>query len=616
MNSRPQVFAVFLGAAAALVIGLPSDAEPPVPTARNGVNAASKMLEPSPPVRRRFIGLDRTQAEAGLPADVSIAASSSRVLQAANSALRLSAPNGGAAVEKSLADFFDVAGTAQVSQPKVFFDRISDRFLAAAISVDPAARESAVHLAFTLDFADLDDLDVKQVSGDPASWCTHRFDVRFGAGAAAFAGSLALGQNESWVALAADNFRYDNGNFRVATLFAIDKLKLNTFTSGPCPDLETRRFQVPKNADGELAFALQPAQHYTNSIVAGRALYLLSSRALSASSNAYDLWRLEGSDVDSLTLTHERLAGNFVYSQPFDAPQKNGPDLDTGDTRITQAAYRGDTLWAVHATACRLGKPPDENCLRLIGIRPGAEKAELIHQENLGRRNLFLWAPGVAVNFYGDVLVPFQRSTAKQFFAAGYAVRRAAKGSFDALRSLSGGRCALGAGGRRLTTVAAGAQADPLDPLGFWVAGEYADALDGLGCDWSTRVGLARDDDPPREPPVVLAGGNFALPSSQGPGTPNFNFPVRIDTNLTQADPGTVAGRLLVLSLRDSGRPSQTCQGASHPINGCASIDWPLTAPNSANSNWLSLVLGGERRILYLTESRDLWPAPDPMKPG
>ena len=598
---------------------------PPPARAEDAVTAATAP-EPSPPVRARFNGLDRLQAahqgREAFPPDTSIAAGELRVLQAANSALRLSAPNGGEAIVKSLNDFFNVPDKPLLFQPRVYYDRMAKRFYVAALGVDPASRESTLYVAVSSVFVEVDNLEVARVFQDGGTWCSYRFDVGLKAGAPTFPGSLALGQNESWIVLATDNYRFNDGGFRIASLHVIDKLSLSNFVSGPCPSPAYARINVPRDADGRRAFALQPAQHYTNHEVAGRRpLYLVSSQALVGSSDAYTLWRLSGEDTATLQLASTSLRGGFVYRRPPTAPQRNGPDLDTGDDRITQAAFRDGKVWAVHATACELGPPPTESCLRLVEITPGALgdafTGAITGQENLGRRDLFLWAPGVAVNFAGDVLVPYQRSRARQPMGIGYAVRRAAKGVFDALGNLSGGQCPLmnfDEEGRNLTGATAGAQAEPGDDLAFWIAGEYPAVLEGLGCDWRTRVGRVRDTVTPRRPPIVLATGRFTLPPADGPASPNFSLKVDLRAAVPEAGLQGTSGRLLTLALADVGRPNVACEG-HHPRNGCAAIDYPLVGPDLFNSSWLSVALADGRRRLFLTESQDLSAVPDPLKP-
>ena len=118
----------------------------------------------------------------------------------------------------------------------------------------------------------------------------------------------------------------------------------------------------------------------------------------------------------------------------------------------------------------------------------------------------------------------------------------------------------------------------------------------------------------------TLAAGELDLPSAGGFGDPGFHEVV-VTTQTLPADLGPAAGMTLVLTLRDAGRPEQTCS-THHPLSGCATVDWsddpsrPKVPPGGVFDNSLTLQLETGARTLFLSGSGALTGAPDPFEPG
>jgi hypothetical protein len=262
-----------------------------------------------------------------------------------------------------------------------------------------------------------------------------------------------------------------------------------------CPALGLRRFPVNNDTDGLPAFTLQPAQHYTPSNLPGTPLFLVSSSAL-VPSNDYHLWRVTEGAGGSPMLSKQKLTGDFAYFIPPASPQRGGAgDLDSGDTRMTQTAFRDGRVWTAHATACGIGQLPNESCIRAVEFTPTASGASISFSETYGRNNNFLFWPGIAINSSGDVAVAFQRARANAFLGTAFNGKRANAASFDAVRNLKIGGCSLDnldpSFELNRTGDYVGMQTDPLDDLSFWITGEHPGMLPGYGCNWKTRVGRA-----------------------------------------------------------------------------------------------------------------------------
>ncbi len=461
----------------------------------------------------RFEGLDILDGGGWIPPDTIVAVSEAKVLEAVNVALRLSLRGGAAPLTQSFQEFFQQSPTAFLFDPKVYFDRLSGRFFVIILSVSDAPQQSFIHLAVSRG-SNPDGLGADD-------WCKYKINaLREGS----WADYPGLGMNENWVAVSVNNFSFaGDGGFNSAFIHAIPKTALVNNTQS-CPAVTLRGFRPATDAQGATAFTVQPAQHYTTNGLAGEPLFFVSAQLLLGGSSSYGVWRLSGEGA-AATLTKLNVSGAFEYAVPPTAPQLGGDDLDTGDTRITQAAFRDGSLWAVHGTACAIGEAPNESCVRAVEFTPTDAGASIAFQQTFGSSDWYGFWPGIAINERGDVVAPFQRSRADRFLDTAYSGKLAAAAIFDPIRTFKLGSCTLFNDpldtGVNRTGDFVGAQTDPLDDLGFYVAGEFTGPVSIFGCNWRTWVGRlsfpaapAASGLPPADSPGNAPG------SGDGGGTP------------------------------------------------------------------------------------------------
>ncbi len=483
-----------------------ADFDPRVPTGSDVALAEEAPVLPAAPRKRStFEGLDAKKAGRFFPPDTIVAAGPNEVLEAVNSALRLSSRANKDVQTQTLNDHFGVkppfaprGGVSAASKgflfdPKVYYDRLSKRFFVVALSRTDGPNTSFVYLSVSRSSS------VVSLSN---GWCNYR--IR-GKRSNSWADYPGLGMNGRWVVISANNFRFRNRGFAFVNVyfFVIDKVSL-VDNAASCPKPTQFVFKAPREASGFLAGTVQPAQHYTESGLPGDPLFMVS--AVLGTSNQYGLWQLTTGTTSATaakpSLSRISLTGD-LHSIPPQARQKGGRvRLDTGDNRMMQAAFRDGELWATHATGCNRGGGPNESCVSVLKITPGgtsgssAPSGTIDFQETFGRKNEFFWWPGIAVNKLGDIVSVFQRSSRRLFLSTAYNGKKARAAKMDAVVNLAKGKCNLqdiGTGTLARTGDYVGAQTDPLDDLSFWIAGEFSKRVPGLsGCNWSTQIATAR----------------------------------------------------------------------------------------------------------------------------
>lgn len=450
---------------------------PDLPPARALDETAEKALR----VHSQFEGLDIVQAGLAFPPDTIVAASATKVLEATNVALRLSDRDGRNATIRSLEDFFGLPTANSFHfDPKVYYDRLSGRFFVVDLDLDFVERQSFIYLSVSRSSSPADLVA-------PRSWCNYRLNGRVGRSWADFPG---LGMNERWLAVTVNNFNF-SGSFRSAFVYALDKRRLAD-NAAACPRVDFHRFRAAQDGHGQVAFTVQPAFHYSTTALAGTPLFLVSSDVVFEVAETYTLWRLTEGPGGVPELGRHGVRGTGRYTIPPNAPQRdNGTELDTGDQRVSQAAFRDGVVWTAHTTGCNFGFTPGESCVKAVGITPTADGGTVTFEETFGGGDdWFVWMPSVAVNGRGDVAVAFQRSRGTMSTGVAFAGKPAASNRFETLARLVNGRCSIENfdGQRNRTGDYVGVQTDPADDLTFWIAGEYTGNVGKLGCNWRTRV--------------------------------------------------------------------------------------------------------------------------------
>ncbi len=466
---------------------LSSDAVPRAEDLLDMASAPASMAALSPRLLRNFDGLNQQSGGGFFPPDTVVSVGPQHVLEATNVALRLSTRSNLNPIVQTIQAHFAISGANKVvTDPKVFYDARSERFFMMVLVIDHTTNQSFAYFAISRSPTP-DTLDA------PTDWCNYRVTTHRNQSWGDFPG---FGMNDSWIAITTNNFTFEDSDFVRAFLVAIEKPRL-VDNAARCPQaVKAFRYAFADDEDGLTPFTVQPARHYDSTGFDGDPLYLVSSQ-LFFSSDRYAFWQLRSGKSRKPQLRRTTVTGE-LYSVPPDAAQAEGGLLSTSVQDVLSVASRNGQLWATHTTGCEIGGGSNEACVRVVQFTPvaGITPAASIDYTATLRNgpDSFLFHPSVAISKRGDVVVVFQRSKASTFLGSAFTGRRFDLRQFGPVRSLREGTCRLvnnaggGVGSSQRTGDYTGAQADPNDSRGFWLAGEHSVA----SCAWGTRVARVR----------------------------------------------------------------------------------------------------------------------------
>ena len=424
-------------------------------------------MEPSaaPSPSSNFAGIPAT---GWLPPDCTMAAGPSHVLLSVNSSVAIhNKVGGGLVVQRTLTQWFGTLATGlTVFDPKVLFDQHAGRWVVLAVAFRTNPNRSVFLLS------------VSASSNPLGSWRNYSFDaMRDGTTATNnWADFPALGVDTHALYVTANMFAF-NGGFQYAKIRVIPKA--GPYSGGTAPFFDFVRM---RNPDNTMAFTIQPCHTFG----APQVEYLVNSRF--PSGNTLTLWRITN-PVGTPTLTRASVPTG-AYSLPPNADQKGGaPPLNTGDVRVLQAVFRGDSVWLALTTNHNWGLG-NRASVHWFQIRAAGNA--LVQQGIFGTRAAHYFYPAGCPDNNGNFILVFSRSSTTEFGSIGYTGRRASDplGQLQASALLKSGVATyqgLDSHGRNRWGDYNGIAADPANPRLVWMYSEFASAVNT----WGTWVGSA-----------------------------------------------------------------------------------------------------------------------------
>lgn len=412
----------------------------------------------------RFDGISVSQSRQ-IPPDPQIAVGPDSVIETVNAMLRMSTKTNTKVSFQNMDEHF--ANSSYLFDPHVVYDPASKRYFLIAADYDDNPKISRLRLSISR-------------SDHPSSlsgWCSYTFNTNI---SNTYSDFPAIGFNEKWLAITADNFRFNNGDFFKVVLKVMDKTSLVNNASR-CPQLKSYGFQLPD-------FWVQPARSYTNTTFSGTPLFLLSSNYTDG--DTYQLWRITDSAGKPL------VTRATISAQPFTVPPDaahKGPGLPywtIGPEVQPNVTFRDDVITFALTTGCVFGDIPNETCARIVQLTPDETSAHVLAEYTFGTGpNTYLWMPAVAVSRAGNLFITFQRSTQSSFISFGVTALKKGSTNFIPFKTIRSTTCNLldiDEGLNRTGDFTA-AEIDPSDELTAWIAGEFAAQRSGK-CSWSTTI--------------------------------------------------------------------------------------------------------------------------------
>jgi hypothetical protein len=403
-----------------------------------------------------FIGLRLSESGGWIPPDTQIGVGPNYIVEAVNLEMRIWNRTTGEVTTSDLNSFFQTS--AQLSDPKIRFDPLSNRWFIAVISYNNSFTAGAWRLAVSVD-------------QDPLTF------VRWTASTSKSAPDFpAIGINDDKVVLTANAFR---GNSFLGTEFLVIN-KVNLLANGATSAASTY-FPPPQGL-----FTIQPAHSLSGTCdVSGMCTLYMAAVAYN-SATSIRVWLVKGVPGAGVTLSTANFSLVSTLTSPPDAEQLGTSTLiQTNDNRLLDAAYRNGALWVSANSACvPSGETSTRACLRLIqflttgGIRKNQDF-------DFGQTGRYYYYPAIQLDGNSNLISVFSRSSASEYASVYASGQRPSDGvnTFQDPLLIKAGENAYNPFAYRWGDYS-GAAFDPSDSTTVWVAGEYA-RIEG-GSEWGT----------------------------------------------------------------------------------------------------------------------------------
>jgi len=412
-------------------------------------------LSSGPSIGTNFIGLRKSESGDFIPPDTQVAAGPNHIFEVVNTEGRIFMKDGTPISTFDLNTFFGLPLSTFLTDPKIRFDPMSDRwFVMAATDEDTFG---TWRLAVS-------------TSDDP----TDPFVLYTFPTPGAMPDFPALGINDDKVILTGNAFACTTicGNTFLGTMFIVWN-KANLVAGGT---VSANFFPPPQGL-----FSIQPA----HSLPSTTTLFMAAVKFGKA--KKVRIWSVTGvpgvGGGATFTSVDLRIA---TLGIPPDAVQMGTSDLvATNDSNLLDAVFRDGSLWLTANTACKpSGDKRRRACLRFTQILTGA--LTVAQDFNVGTVGTYAYYAAIQIDNDNNLIAVFSRSSASEF-ASVYASGRLTTDTLNTLQTpvlIKAGEAPYGAD--RWGDYS-GAGIDPSDQTTVWVAGEYA-LLPAGGSEWGTWI--------------------------------------------------------------------------------------------------------------------------------
>jgi hypothetical protein len=424
------------------------------------------------------------------PPDTNGAVGISHVMTMLNSEVRIQTKNGGIVSTVPLNDFWNPAGGDAPFDPKLVYDQGSDRWLA---TCDADRRSAASSILFA----------ISATSNPLGNWTFYRIDVD--PGGDSWADFPDLGFNNTWIGITNNIFTVSGDNFEHVDVRVINKA--SALAGGA---LTVKKFELENNE-----FSVRVCHTFGSQ----SALYMIDNWSTSPQDlPIYRMFAVTGNPVNpNLEVVNWSIPAttnpNFDYNPTLiDATQLGtGVKLQTNDTRLLNAVYRGGYIYTVHHAGYPLTGTPNRTELRWFAFSPitGSGFGDYMGG---GPGSHWLY-PTITVNAASDCIIGFTRSDASRYAEACYMVRDGTPftNDFGPVQVFKSGEGPYDHGNPSRWGDYSSCSVDPVDDTSFWTIQEYAESGNRWGTWWVSNADLDTDDD------GILDDGDFSSIAGDAP---------------------------------------------------------------------------------------------------
>lgn len=431
-----------------------------------------------------FNGLAFPESGGYVPANVGVAAGPNHVVQVINGALAIfDKPAGNQVARQQLGELFgaSAAGTF-LTDPLVTYDELANRFVLAALEVNPNTQTSLLVFAVSN-------------SADPRDGFTetHRIDVKqtglfAAAGQPLWADYPKLGWNADAYVVTVNMLNFTRTTFDHVQIVTIDKASVLDAVPGTLS-----LFQV--NGDSHNTTMTPAVMH---GATAGDPMWFVTRNGADTGS-AVRVVRMDNVLSAAPTFTQTDLAVAAYLAPPL-VVQPAGV-INSGDSRILSVEWRGGRLVAAHT----VGLSSDTQAhARWYEFLAGASAPSLVQHGTLAPGNeASTFLPAIALAANGDIGLTFMQASSSQYVSM-YVTGQQAGAAVNTLQPAT----LIKAGEANYTDFSKGLgitapsrfgdhssiAVDPATGTGFWASSQFATSA--AGNNWGTWIAEFSTDAP------------------------------------------------------------------------------------------------------------------------
>lgn len=400
------------------------------------------------------------------PPDPILAVGPDYIVEMVNSSWAIFDKNGNKLYQTTFSNWWsNVSPSGAPFDPKLIFDPYSQRWVLLAVARSDTAGTSEYLISVSDD------------ANPIGTWCNWKLDATLDGSnpTSNWPDYPQLGfDNNAAVYITSNLFHF--GTFFYSKLRVLKKSEIY-WTTG-CGEVTWWDFWDFKNADSSKVFTWQPVHTLSSSSIE----WLVNTEGR-LSGDAITLWSVTNAGTWPPTLTQEASIPIKNFSAPPDAKQLGGSALiDTGDSRLYNAAYKDNKIYTATTESCDWGTPSNiESCIRFVVIDTVSKTATIDYR--FGADNFYYYYPTIYPDNFGNIYAGFSRSGSTEYAGIRYTGKQSTEAYVPGSTQLKAGEgyyVNTDSYGRNRWGDYSGIALDPSRGT-IWINNEYATAFNTWG---------------------------------------------------------------------------------------------------------------------------------------